>query len=198
MKNWEDDDTEEYCSSRQDLVDAVSVAERHRHRDRSGKFLRRVQGAGVREFPARVPGRPHAESRRAVQRRDQVQGVPRPRACARRGAHRDRPLCAGAQERRPLPTAQGGGRNQGSELFPPSPHPEPADTHALSPGQALQTRGARDRRASAGCPTTTRRTPPASASSASGRSASSSSVTCRRSRAQWSRPRARPSVVTKD
>ncbi len=27
MKNWEDDDQEEYCSSRQDLVDAVSVAE---------------------------------------------------------------------------------------------------------------------------------------------------------------------------
>ena len=28
MKNWEDDDTEEYCSSRQDLVDAVAVADR--------------------------------------------------------------------------------------------------------------------------------------------------------------------------
>ena len=28
MKNWEDDDTAEYCSSRQDLVDAVAVAER--------------------------------------------------------------------------------------------------------------------------------------------------------------------------
>ncbi|MGQ0750311.1 MAG: tRNA 2-thiouridine(34) synthase MnmA [Betaproteobacteria bacterium] len=28
MKNWEDDDTEEYCSSRADLVDAVSVADR--------------------------------------------------------------------------------------------------------------------------------------------------------------------------
>ena len=27
MKNWEDDDTEEYCTSRQDLVDAVSVAD---------------------------------------------------------------------------------------------------------------------------------------------------------------------------
>jgi tRNA-specific 2-thiouridylase len=27
MKNWEDDDDEEYCTSRQDLVDAVSVAE---------------------------------------------------------------------------------------------------------------------------------------------------------------------------
>ena len=27
MKNWEDDDTDEYCTSRQDLVDAVSVAD---------------------------------------------------------------------------------------------------------------------------------------------------------------------------
>lgn len=28
MKNWEDDDTEEYCSSKQDLIDAVSVADK--------------------------------------------------------------------------------------------------------------------------------------------------------------------------
>ncbi|MBM3393858.1 MAG: tRNA 2-thiouridine(34) synthase MnmA [Betaproteobacteria bacterium] len=28
MKNWEDDDTDEYCSTREDLIDAVSVAER--------------------------------------------------------------------------------------------------------------------------------------------------------------------------
>lgn len=28
MKNWEDDDSEEYCSSRQDLIDAVAVADR--------------------------------------------------------------------------------------------------------------------------------------------------------------------------
>jgi tRNA-uridine 2-sulfurtransferase len=27
MKNWEDDDTDEYCTSREDLIDAVSVAE---------------------------------------------------------------------------------------------------------------------------------------------------------------------------
>lgn len=27
MKNWEDDDTDNYCSSRQDLIDAVSVAD---------------------------------------------------------------------------------------------------------------------------------------------------------------------------
>jgi tRNA-specific 2-thiouridylase len=28
MKNWEDDDTAEYCSSREDLIDAVAVAEK--------------------------------------------------------------------------------------------------------------------------------------------------------------------------
>ncbi len=28
MKNWEDDDTDEYCSSRQDLIDAVSAADK--------------------------------------------------------------------------------------------------------------------------------------------------------------------------
>src|SRR5687767_15911978 len=28
MKNWEDDDNDEYCSTREDLVDAVSVAEK--------------------------------------------------------------------------------------------------------------------------------------------------------------------------
>jgi tRNA-uridine 2-sulfurtransferase len=27
MKNWEDDDDDEYCTSRQDLIDAVSVAD---------------------------------------------------------------------------------------------------------------------------------------------------------------------------
>src|SRR5450631_2174385 len=27
MKNWEDDDTDEYCTSREDLVDAASVAD---------------------------------------------------------------------------------------------------------------------------------------------------------------------------
>jgi tRNA-specific 2-thiouridylase len=27
MKNWEDDDTDEYCTSRADLVDAAAVAD---------------------------------------------------------------------------------------------------------------------------------------------------------------------------
>ncbi|MES2636886.1 MAG: 7-cyano-7-deazaguanine synthase, partial [Pseudomonadota bacterium] len=28
MKNWEDDDDDEYCSSKQDLIDAVSIADK--------------------------------------------------------------------------------------------------------------------------------------------------------------------------
>ena len=28
MKNWEDDDDDEYCSSKQDLIDAVAVADK--------------------------------------------------------------------------------------------------------------------------------------------------------------------------
>ena len=28
MKNWEDDDSEDYCPAKQDLIDAVSVADR--------------------------------------------------------------------------------------------------------------------------------------------------------------------------
>ena len=27
MKNWEDDDSDEYCSARQDLVDVMSIAD---------------------------------------------------------------------------------------------------------------------------------------------------------------------------
>ena len=48
MKNWEDDDTDEYCTSREDLVDAASVADVHRHRARGGQFRRRVSRARVR------------------------------------------------------------------------------------------------------------------------------------------------------
>jgi len=55
MKNWEDDDDDEYCTSKQDLIDAVSVAEKigidiecsiscrkNRYRYRSSKFCKRV------------------------------------------------------------------------------------------------------------------------------------------------------------
>jgi tRNA-specific 2-thiouridylase len=57
MKNWEDDDTDEYCTSRQDLVDAASVADvigieleavnfAHEYRERVFAHFLRDYGAG--------------------------------------------------------------------------------------------------------------------------------------------------------
>jgi tRNA U34 2-thiouridine synthase MnmA/TrmU len=94
MKNWEDDDDGEYCSTRQDWIDVVSVA------DLIGIDVEAVNFAA--EYKDRVFAEFLRESGRAVQRRDQVQGVPRSRDVARRGNHRDRPLCARARTRRAL------------------------------------------------------------------------------------------------
>ena len=185
MKNWEDDDTEEYLL----LAPGSDRCRRRRrcdrHRPRSGEFLRRVQRTGVCRFPARIPGRAHAESGRAVQLRDQVQGLPRPRPAARRREDRHRPLRPGARVPRRMAVAQGRGRHQGPELFPVSPEPgrnwrRPCFRSAIS----TSARCARSPKRPA-CPTTRRRTRPASASSASGPSASFSPAICRSSRARF-------------
>ena len=55
MKNWEDDDSDEYCSSRQDLIDVMSVA------DRIGIDVEVVN------FAAEVPRRVFAEFLREYQ-----------------------------------------------------------------------------------------------------------------------------------
>jgi tRNA-specific 2-thiouridylase len=56
MKNWEDDDTDEYCSSRQDLVDAVAVADRLGIEidaiNFSAEYKERVFGEFLREYQA--------------------------------------------------------------------------------------------------------------------------------------------------
>jgi tRNA-uridine 2-sulfurtransferase len=56
MKNWEDDDTDEYCAAREDLVDAVAVAERIGIDidvvNFSGEYKERVFGDFLREYEA--------------------------------------------------------------------------------------------------------------------------------------------------
>jgi len=56
MKNWEDDDTGEYCSSRQDLVDAVSVADKIgidiEQVNFSAEYKERVFGEFLAEYKA--------------------------------------------------------------------------------------------------------------------------------------------------
>ncbi|TAN84882.1 MAG: tRNA 2-thiouridine(34) synthase MnmA [Gallionella sp.] len=56
MKNWEDDDSDEYCSSRQDLLDAVSVADTIgipiEAVNFAGEYKERVFGYFLREYQA--------------------------------------------------------------------------------------------------------------------------------------------------
>ncbi len=178
MKNWEDDDDERVLLVERRLRRCRRGGRRDRHRDRARQLRRRIQGPRVRRVPARVPGRPHAEPRRAVQRRDQVQGLPRPRACAwapRRSPPATTRGCANATGRFEL--LKGLDRHEGPELLPAPPEPAAARAHAVPGGRAEEDRGARASPPRSACPTRRRRTPPASASSASGRFASSSTAT---------------------
>ena len=75
MKNWEDDDTEEYCSSRQDLIDVMSVADKIGIDVEVVNFAARIPRARVLRIFARIPGRADAESGHTVQFRNQVQGL---------------------------------------------------------------------------------------------------------------------------
>jgi tRNA-specific 2-thiouridylase len=56
MKNWEDDDSEEYCSSRQDLIDVMSVADRIgidvEVVNFAGEYRERVFAGFLREYQA--------------------------------------------------------------------------------------------------------------------------------------------------
>jgi tRNA-specific 2-thiouridylase len=56
MKNWEDDDSEDYCSSRQDLVDVMSVADRIGIEvevvNFAGEYRDRVFAGFLREYQA--------------------------------------------------------------------------------------------------------------------------------------------------
>ena len=124
MKNWEDDDDDEYCSTRQDLIDCASVAEvigiDLEVVNFSAEYKERVFSA----FLARILGRAHAQPGRAVQRRDQVQG-----------AFSITPMTLGARRiatghyarlrgsRRTLRAAQGSRPVKGPELFPAPAQP---------------------------------------------------------------------------
>ena len=171
MKNWEDDDDSEYCSTRQDWIDVVSVADLIGIDVEAVNFAVGIQRPRVRRIPARILGRPHAEPGRAVQRRNQVQGVPRPRDVARRGNHRDRPLCARARERRPLRTAEGVRPYEGPVVFPAPAEPGATVEDAVSARRDSENESARNRRADRVCRMRRRKIRPASALSASGRSA---------------------------
>ena len=97
MKNWEDDDNDEYCSTREDLIDAAAAADRIGIEleavNFSAEYKERVFAEFLREYGAgRTP-----EPGRPVQRRDQVPRLPRPRHAPWRGEDRHRALRAGSR-----------------------------------------------------------------------------------------------------
>ena len=181
MKNWEDDDNDEYCSTREDLIDAAAAADVIGIELEAVNFAAEYKDRVFAEFLREYQAGPHAEPGRAVQRRDQVQGLPRPRH--RRWARRaSRPA-----------TMRGFSRKTIFLNFIAALDPSKDQSyflHRLNQAQLSRVffrweteedRGAPHRRRGAACRTTPRRIRPASASSASGRSASSSTATCRAS-----------------
>ena len=184
MKNWEDDDTEEYCSSRQDLVDVMSVAD--------------VIGIDVEvvNFSAEYSERVFAEFLSEYQ----AGRTPNPDILCNSEikfkAFLDHALTLGADKiatghyagvrefdgECQLLKAEDGTKDQSYFLYRLN---QAQLSKTLFPlGRPLQARSAQDRRGQAGLHDPPRRIRPASASSASGRSANSCRATCRRSRAK--------------
>ena len=175
MKNWEDDDTDEYCTSREDLIDAVSVADRIGIDIEAVNFSAEYSERVFAQFPGGVSRRPHAQPGRAVQRRDQVQGLSRPRARPRRRLDRHRPLraeCAATSgEHSSCSRRRDATKDQSYFLYRLN---QAQLSKTLFPLGDWLKRDVRDiARASSSCPTMPSATAPASASSASARSASS-------------------------
>ncbi len=102
MKNWEDDDNngndDKFCSSNIDFVDAAAVADVLGIEIEHVNFAADYKDRVFAEF-ARIQGRAHAQPRHFVQRRDQIQGVFRPRDAARCIKNCHRTLRTGATER---------------------------------------------------------------------------------------------------
>ena len=82
MKNWEDDDTTSYCTSREDLVDAASVADvigiELEAVNFAAEYRERVFAQFLREYRAGRTPNPDVLCNSEIK----FQRVPRPRACA--------------------------------------------------------------------------------------------------------------------
>ena len=111
MKNWEDDDTDEYCSSREDLVDAVAAAERIGIEidavNFSAEYKERVFTEFLAEYQAGRTPNPDVLCNAEIKFRAFLDHA---LALGRR-LHRDRPLRPGARSRRPAPAPESRGRH---------------------------------------------------------------------------------------
>jgi tRNA-uridine 2-sulfurtransferase len=171
MKNWEGDDTDDYCSSRQDLVDAVSVADTIGIPIEAVNFAsiykERVFSYFLREYQAGRTPNPDILCNSEIKFKAFLEHAIELGADAIATGHY-------AQVREvdglfQLLKAEDQGKDQSYFL------------HRLNQKQLSKVQS----RCSMACPTMPRRTAPASVSSASARSASSSTAICRCNRATW-------------
>ncbi len=173
MKNWEDDDDDEYCSTREDLIDAAAAADRIGIEleavNFSAEYKERVFAEFLREYAAGRTPNPDVLCNAEIKFRAFLDHAMRLGAEKIATGHYARLRTnAGKIE---LLRAVDGGKDQSYFLHRLTQ--EQLVARDVPGRRAEEDRGARASRSRPGCRTTPRRTRPASASSASGRSASS-------------------------
>ena len=123
MKNWEDDDDDEYCSSRQDLIDAAAVADvigiEIEAVNFAAEYKDRVFAEFLREYSAGRTPNPDVLCNAEIKFKAFLDHAMR----AGRRAHRDRALRAGARARRHASSCCGPRPGQGPELLPAPAEP---------------------------------------------------------------------------
>ena len=182
MKNWEDDDTDEYCTSREDLVDAASVADvlgiELEAVNFAAEYRERVFAHFLREYEAGRTPNPDVLCNSEIKFRAFLDHALRLGADHIATGHYARVRrAAGDPARVELLKALDATKDQSYFLHR-------LTQRQLAPvlfplGEIAEARRARDRAARRASRRTRRRTRPASASSASGRSAIFSRATCR-------------------
>jgi tRNA-specific 2-thiouridylase len=179
MKNWEDDDDSEYCSSQQDFVDAAAVADvigiEIEHVNFAADYKDRVFAEFLREYQAGRTPNPDVLCNAEIKFKAFLDHAMRLGAEKIATGH-----YAGVRKRDGrFELLKGLDPRQGPELLPAPPEPGAAgEGRCFRWASCPRPRCAaspRDRPAQR----EERRTPPASASSASGRSANSSTATCK-------------------
>ena len=196
MKNWEDDDNDEYCTSREDLIDAVAVAERIGIEieavNFAAEYRERVFTNFLSEYRAGArPIRTCCATPRSSSRRSSIMPWPwarigSPPATTPESSERDGALRAAEG---PDP-----GKDQSYFLYRLN---QAQLARTLFPVGHLLKRDVRRIAREAELPTMPSATPPASASLASGRSGNSCCATCRASPGPMARPRASASASTR-
>ena len=146
MKNWEDDDDDEYCSSRQDFLDAASVADvlhiEIEHVNFAADYKDRVFAAFLREYEAGRTPNPDVLCNAEIKFKAFLDHAMRLGADCIATGHYARVRAT----QRPLRAAEGPRSAEGPELLPAPAEPVATEQDAVSDRRIAQNRSAPARR----------------------------------------------------